>query len=587
MQKLGEVLTNSELAKATDQELIEYFTSVKWGKIYEDDKYFSDELLMDRFLIYVTYAFAYLELPRPTRVQYEIARYVSDSSNPHRLVWAMRGISKSLQSQLYDSWRFLNNADEHILVVSAGSGRAVNFTQFVKKLMHLLPILKPMYPRSNKERTSTQAFDVAGSTASDSPSMYAVGVGNQITGMRSTLLTIDDVETHLTVQSLALTERVEHSINEAHNLLMSGYDESITLATPHSQNSLYLDWMDKGTHAFIVPARYPADTSIYMGFLAPFIVEALKKNPSLVGQAIDERLDEKFLRAKEMKIGKSNFKLQYMCDVSEADDMRHPLKLSDFIVDDISDEDAPLKVGYSSMPDNILHIKHNGFKSDRLYSPLYSSGDRKNYEHKILSIDPSGRGKDETGIAIIYSLNTRFYIKKATSIEGGYDSGAMENIANLCNVHGIQTVVVESNYGDGSFTKILEPYLKTLAPKTAIDEIRVSGQKEIRIIEALEPLLNQHRLIIDKDTLTKDKQSLTKFSLTYQLSHLTKERQSISHDDRLDSLSNGIIYLMEDMMTDENMLINKQEEQAGLDNYNATMSMFQPFFSNPTSSFNF
>jgi len=83
-------MNNEELAVATDQELIEYFTESKWGKVYEDDKFFNDELLEDRFLIYVTYAFSYLGLPRPTRAQYEIARYVSDSSNPHRLVWAMR-----------------------------------------------------------------------------------------------------------------------------------------------------------------------------------------------------------------------------------------------------------------------------------------------------------------------------------------------------------------------------------------------------------------------------------------------------------------------------------------------------------------
>ncbi len=545
-------MTNKELAQATDQELIEYFTKPKWGQVYDDDKYFPDELLEDRFLVFITYAFSYLELPRPTRTQYEIARYVADSSKPHRLVWAMRGISKSLQSQLYDAWRFLNNPDEHILVVSAGSGRASNFTQFVKKLLNLLPILKPLYPRNNVDRTSSQAFDVAGSTASDSPSMYACGVGNQITGMRATLLNNDDVETHLTVQSLALTERVEHSISEAHNLLMSGHDESLTLATPHSQNSLYLKWMDAGTHAFIVPARYPEDPSIYMGFLAPFIQEALDKDPSLVGQAVDERLDDEFLRAKEMTIGKSNFKLQYMCDVSEADDLKHPLKLSDLIITDVSDEDAPVKIGYSSMPDNMLFgIKHHGFKADKFYSPLFMSDERVEYTHKIMSIDPSGRGKDEVGISILYLLNTRIYIKKVIGLQGGYDSNNLTDIANLCSLHGVQTAVVESNFGDGIFAKMLEPYLKRLSPKTAISEVVAKGQKETRIIDVLEPMLNQHRIILDKDTLEKDYNALNKNSFAYQFSHITKERGCLRADDRLDSVAQGVLYLIEDMGHDE------------------------------------
>jgi len=551
-------VTNEELSIATDQELIEYFTTPKWGRIYEDDKYFPDELLEDRFLIYVTYAFAYLGLPRPSRAQYEIARYVADSSNPHRLVWAMRGIAKSLMSQLYDSHRYLRNPNEHILVVSAGSGRASNFTQFVKKLIHLLPILRLLIPRNSIERTASSSFDVAGAMASDSPSMYAVGVGNQITGMRATFLNMDDVETHLTVQSLALTERVEHSVNEAHNLLMSGYDESLTLATPHSQNSLYLDWIDKGTHAFIVPARYPEDPSVYMGFLAPFIQEALDKDPSLVGQPVDERLDADFLRAKELKIGKSNFKLQYMCDVSEADDLKHPLKLGDFIVDDVSDEDAPLKIGYSSMPDNMLYdIKHNGFKADKLFSPLFASDERADYDNKILSIDPSGKGKDEIGLSIIYSLNTRLFIKKITGLQGGFEDENMENIARLCLHHGIKVAVIEENWGGGMFTKMLEPHLKRISPKTGLDEFNVSGQKEIRIIETLEPLLNQHRLVIDKDTLVKDKQALTKNSFTFQLSHITKERQSLKHDDRLDSLANGIVYLLDEMGQDEEFGVDR------------------------------
>jgi len=465
------------------------------------------------------------------------------------------------------------------LVVSAGSGRAINFTQFVKKLTKLLPILAPLTPRNNMERTSSQAFDVAGATASDSPSMYAVGVGNQITGMRASLLTIDDVETHLTVQSVALTERVEHSINEAHNLLMSGYDESITLATPHSQNSLYLPWLDNGTHAFIVPARYPEDTSIYMGFLAPFIQEALDNDPSLVGQAVDERLDDEFLRAKELKIGRSNFKLQYMCDVSEADDLKHPLKLSDFIVDDVSDEDAPLKIGYSSMPDKMLYgIKHNGFKADRLYSPLYSSPERADYEMKILSLDPAGKGKDEVGLSIIYSLNTRLFIKKVTGLTGGYSDENLTNIATLCAFHGIDTLVIEENWGGGMFTKMLEPFMRRLSPKTEIDEVRATGQKEVRIIDILEPIMNQHRLIIDKDTLTKDNNGLTKNSFTYQISHVTKERDCLLADDRLDSLAQGVQYMIDKMGDDEQFGFEKLKEEIGEENKQKTIEVFRGFF---------
>jgi hypothetical protein len=32
-------MNNEELRQASDDELINYFTKPKWGKIYEDDKY--------------------------------------------------------------------------------------------------------------------------------------------------------------------------------------------------------------------------------------------------------------------------------------------------------------------------------------------------------------------------------------------------------------------------------------------------------------------------------------------------------------------------------------------------------------------
>jgi len=79
-----------------------------------------------------------------------------------------------------------------------------------------------MAPRHNIERTSGESFDIAGARPSDSPSMYAAGAGNAITGMRASLVIIDDVETPKTVTSAALTQQVQDSVDEANNLLMSG-----------------------------------------------------------------------------------------------------------------------------------------------------------------------------------------------------------------------------------------------------------------------------------------------------------------------------------------------------------------------------
>jgi len=543
-----------------------------WGSVNEDDKYYEDKDLEDNFMCFYVYAFSHLGLPAPTRAQLEMARFISDRSNPHRMIQAMRGLSKSLTSEIYVVWRLLNDPNEKILVMSAGSDRAKSYTQFVKKLVGTLPITRPMMPRHNIERTSTQMFDVAGAAPSDSASVYAVGAGNQLAGFRASLVIYDDVETAQSVESTVMMEKNDTYCMEAQNLLMSGKDESVTLCTPHSMSSMYIGWIDRGVKPFIIPAEVPDNDANYFGGLAPYVKEMADKG--MQGVAVDERLNKEFLLSKKMRIGKSKYKLQYMLDVSDSDDLRFPLKLSDLIVMDIDNDVAPLKISHSSMPDNHLYIKHNGFKADKLYSPSFVSKETSEYEMKILSLDPSGKGKDEIGLSFIFSLNTRLFLKRITGLQGGYDDDNLIAIASMCRDYEIDTIVIEENWGGGMFTKMLEPHLRNICPKTEIDEIHVKGQKEVRIIEALEPLLNQHKLVVDKETLDKDKASNIVNSFTYQLSKITKERDCLRHDDRLDSLANGVIYMIDKMSDNEQFGIDSYMDNNTKKTFDYLMSMF-------------
>ena len=201
--------------KTSYKDTIEYFTSQTWGGVHEADKYWDDEDLYDNFIIFYVHAFAYLNLPRPTKAQLEMALFTADRSNKFRMLMAMRGLSKSLTSQLYVVWRLLNDPNEKILVMSGGAARAVNYTQFIQKLLKELPICNGMAPRHNKERTSSQSFDVAGADASDSPSVYAVGAGNQISGFRATMIVYDDIETPQNSGSAILKEKLDHYASEA------------------------------------------------------------------------------------------------------------------------------------------------------------------------------------------------------------------------------------------------------------------------------------------------------------------------------------------------------------------------------------
>ena len=157
-------------------------------------------------------------------------------------------------------------------------------------------------------------------------------------------------------------------------------------------------------------------------------------------------------------------------------------------------------------------------------------------------------GKDETGYAVVAALNGILYLLKAGGRSGtGYSDENLQYFAQLAKTYKITKVVVESNFGDGMFNKLFEPILMKEHP-CFIEEVRHNSQKEARIIDTLEPVINQHRLVIDPRVISDDYESVShlpaekavEFMLLYQFSRITRDRGSLAHDDRLDALAIGV-----------------------------------------------
>ena len=85
------------------------------------------------------------------------------------------------------------------------------------------------------------------------------------------------------------------------------------------------------------------------------------------------------------------------------------------------------------------------------------------------------------------------------------------------------------------------------------------GQKELRIIDTLEPVMNQHRLVVGRSVIEADlavAKSDQSYSLFYQMSRITKERGSLAHDDRLEAVAGAVFHWVEAMARD----VNKAED---------------------------
>jgi hypothetical protein len=192
-----------------------------------------------------------------------------------------------------------------------------------------------------------------------------------------------------------------------------------------------------------------------------------------------------------------------------------------------------------------------------------------------MSIDPSGKGRDETAYSVVFVLNGRLFVKDIGGFSGGYDDESIDGLCSLIKEYKINYLLVEENFGGGSFGTILQNRMVKKNVDCEIVGIRAKGQKELRIINTVEPLLNQHKIIINKALLDNDSRANASNSFTYQLSHLTRERECLKADDRIDSFEMVCAYAVENFLdVDEDRGMEILQEQEMEEIMAKTMEMF-------------
>jgi hypothetical protein len=514
----------------------------------------------------------HLGLPEPTPIQYDIAQYLQDS--PKRcIIEAFRGVGKSYITAAYVVHQLLLNPQLKFMVVSASKARADDFSTFTQRIICELPICQHLVAKEG-QRWSKIAFDVAPAKASGSPSVKSVGVTGQLTGSRADIIIADDVEVPNNSMTHMMREKLGETVKEF-DAVLKPEGKIIYLGTPQNEMSLYNVLLSRGYEMRVWPARYPTlerAEKAYGGRLAPLLYDSLQnEGNALYGLPTDaKRFDDEDLLERELSYGRSGFALQFMLDTSLSDANKYPLKLADLIIYSCDKTSAPEKMVYGIMKP-ISDIPNVGLSGDKFYAPEDTIG-RADYTGSILAIDPSGRGSDETAYAIVKMLNGFLYVVDAGGVEGGYSEETLQHLTDLAKIHKVNMVLVESNFGDGMFTELLKPYLTKTYPVT-IEEVRHSKQKEARIIDTLEPVMNQHRLIVDPKVVQKDYDSVqhmppdkgVKYMLTYQMTRITKVRGALAHDDRLDVLAMAVQYWVDQMAADADNAIQVRKEEL-LDN---------------------
>lgn len=553
------------------------------------------ELGIGRFPYFVCYLLQQLQLAEePTKQQLGICDWMEngplDGKNTQRsITCGFRGVAKSTMAAFRALHRLrIDPFREKVLIPGSTEVKAVEITTFMLRCIHEIDLLQCLEPRPDG-RQSAKAFDVGPSIVDQSPSVRAAGIlSSSLTGKRASFIVPDDIETLNNSVTPLMQERLATAVTELEFILFPDEGQALPraisfLGTPHLETSLYLRLHRERNYPMRYwPARYPDPHDpdawdCYEGNLDPLIAHEVLSDSSLVGKPTDpERFGERELRGREIRLPPTKVLLQYQLNCRPSTLERFPIRLGDLIVMPLDGKALPEVVSWSDAPERRLHhLSCAGIGQDRYYhSPVGIGGwiSRESHWRCVMAIDPSGRGKAELAWAVVAELNGNFFALESNGSQLGYEKQILRHLAAVAKRWGVRKVVVEDNLGDGMFRSLLEPHFREIYPCT-IEGEKVSGQKELRIIDTIAPLVQQHRLVLNDSIIKNEVQGAMEDpeqgnlkTLGYQLSRITSDRGCLPFYDRADALEMACRHFVESAAKDQNRAAAARRDAEELEN---------------------
>ena len=538
-----------------------------------------EQRLKEDFSIFLKLVWKSLDLPTPTRAQLAMARYLQYGGKRIQLQ-CFRGLGKSWVTAAFVLWNLFCDRDKKIMVVSASKQRADDFSIFCQKVIIDVAWLNHLAPQDDDQRWSRVSFDVAGAKPAQSPSVKSVGISGQLTGSRADILIADDIETPTNSATDMMREKLLQLVTEFESVLTPKKDSRIIfLGTPQSCFTIYNSLRERGYVPMVWPARYPKELTGYEDVLAKELQADIDEHglETLAWKPTDTRFSEINLLEREQSMSRSNFMLQFMLSTSLSDALKFPLKLSDFSVLALDPARGPSDLVWGADKETLLDLPAVALPGDRWHRPKATS-EFVPWNETITAVDPSGRGKDETVSMILSQINGFIYIRDIYATQDGYSDTTLREILRRSKQFGSKTCLIESNFGDGAIMELLKKHAQEMKIGMAFEESRATTRKEDRIIDTLEPVLNQHRLVIDQRLVNWDYQSNNDMApeerlprmLMYQLTRMCREKGAVKHDDRVDALALGVKHFQDILaISSREALISEKRQE-----WNNMLNMF-------------
>lgn len=536
---------------------------LRWDKLRVLQRHYSKfDILLHDVMEHLGYGTSWL--------QSDIGEFLENGGD-YIMVQAQRGQAKTTITSAYAVYHLIHHPSARVMIVSAAGGLASDISVLITRILNAMPQFECMRPdKTQGDRTSTENYDLHYTLkgTEKSASVASFGITGTIVGKRSDLLIADDVESPKNSATSLMREQLLQLTREFTSISVG---RIIYLGTPQSTDSVYNTLPGRGFRIRIWTGRYPTQEQMadYGDMLAPVIMDRMIANPALrhgggllgdQGQPTDPELqDEMKLQKKERDQGQASFRLQFMLSTKLADAHRYPLKTAALLVMRCYPKALPMSFvrGVGVAYEKKFQVHSHSFV---MMSPQSTDEVTAPAQGIMMYIDPAGGGAnaDETGYAVTAFLNGNIFVLDVGGVPGGYSNDVLTTLAEIAKAWAVNEVVIEKNMGYGAFAAVFTPVLYKSHMCKVSDDL-VTGQKEARIINTIEPVVGRGSLIINEDIVESDTASTSRYepakrisySFFNQFAKITKDSGCLGHDDRLDALEGAIRYWVKYLAIDE------------------------------------
>jgi len=493
---------------------------INWDEIPDD---VPEEMVQDaRNHLYAS--MRYLFGVDPTPIQYAMMDALQEHGVDMQLQ-AGRGAGKSVLTSILASWFLLRDPNCCIMVLSATAQKAVEFISMTRRICDIVPYCSHLAPGGHMTDNAFAFNCGARSKVGQDASVFARGITSQITGSHADIVISDDIEIEGNSDTEIQREKLLGRLHELEQIRNPG-GRVIMLGTPQTRDSIY-NKLAQSYPQIKFPAVIPDPSISSQIENAADWIMALPGEPGETTQP--ERFTQELLEERKAKIGPTKFDLHYRLDCSLADVGRYPLRLADLMVMDVDHELFPEKLVWANA-EPIKNLPTFGISGDRCYHPMYTAAAFIPYTQTVVFVDPAGRGADETAVCVASVVNGYIVIHELIGLEGGYSEPVLEKIAKKALQYNASIIRVESNFGDGAVSALLRPIVARMCGQVSVEDFRVSGAKEKRIIDNIEPVMAAHRLVFNTSAIRDEENQK-------QITRLQDLRGALKHDDRIDTVS--------------------------------------------------